>query len=730
MNKKKFQRVISLVLAVLCVFSCASVLASAEDVLLISPGPSSSQKTSSVTDATIDDVKEILNSVSYEEYFKKYSRATDNGEERVWTVDRATEEIVIDAVKDVNAEESNAAYAVGTFGGVEALYTPADGTVSWNVAIPETARYSVVIEYYPTQVNTEGETVSKSTAIERIFRINSAIPFLEARYLTLQKVYVNDYIAAAYEIGAGENAQPYLDKAAELGLVANVVTEGDSTYIKYDIPEVWTEAKNAYLCDELGVRFFTTDIDDNEIRSPIVQSPKWMTYEIHDANGYYDESFELVFEKSENTVVSLTGVNEPVAIKSIKLVPHKSYIPYAEMSKAYAQDPAGTSNVKIEGEYLASTSSQTIYPIEDARSAITSPISTKYTMLNSVGGVGGDKWQTAGQTLSWKFAVDNSGVYNIIARFSQSVLDGMYASRELAIYTNYTEEEYKAKFGDLKGYYNGVPFAEATKLRFDYSSKWQSKILSDGITDFDFYFREGVDYTVELTVTLGSMGDLVSQVEGALESINSDYLSILKLTGAEPDDYRDYGFRRVMPDVVEDLERQAILIYDISAQLQEMAGIKGSMVATLNKVAWLLERMGTDPESEIAKNLTQLKSYIGSLGTWISDAKTQPLQIDYLLVQGKGNKVPKAEANFLQAFGHEMGSFFRSFIRNYDRMGATQEYDKNDPEIVEVWLAYGRDQTQVIRNLVNNDFTPQYGTAVNLKLVAGGTLLPSILSQT
>ena len=737
MNKKKFQRVLSLVLALLCVLTSAGITAfAADDIILISPKPTGSQNTS-VTDATIDDVREILNSISYDEYFKKYSKyntvtGADGKDtvERVWLIEPAKSEIVIDAINDVNAEKSDAEYKAGTFDGVEALFTPAIGTVAWNVAIPETARYSVVLEYYPTTQDADGNPVGKSTAIERIFRIDATIPFLEARYLTLQKVYTNDYVTGSYKLGKGETAEYHLNKAKELGIVATSETVDNVTYIIYEIPEVWTEARYNYLCEEIEVRFFSTDIDKNEIRSPIVQTPRWSTYEIHDTNGYYSESFEFVFEKSENTVISLTGVSEPMAIKSIKLVPHESYASYEKVSASYASAPAGTSLVKIEGEYVGSTTSQTIYPVEDTRSAVTSPITTKNTMLNTIGGVGGDKWQTPGQALTWKFAVDNSGVYNIAARFSQSVLDGMYASRVLAIYTDYTEDEYKAKFGNLDGYYNGVPFAEATKLRFDYSSEWQSKLLSDGVTDFDFYFREGVDYTIELTVTLGSMGDLVSQIEGALESINSDYLSILKLTGAEPDDYRDYGFKRVLPDVVDDLMDQSILIYDISARLQEMAGIKGSMVATLDQVAWLLDRMGGDPENEIAKNLTQLKSYIGSLGTWISDAKTQPLQIDYLLVQGKGSKIPKAEANFFQAFAHEMGSFFQSFIRNYDRMGATEEYEDDEEGIVEVWLAYGRDQTQVIRNLVNNDFTPEYGTAVNLKLVAGGTLLPSILSKT
>ena len=77
MNKKKFQRVVSLALALLCVFSSASLLASAEDVLLIAPAPTSGKNSASITDATIDDVREILNSVSYDEYFKKYSRISD-----------------------------------------------------------------------------------------------------------------------------------------------------------------------------------------------------------------------------------------------------------------------------------------------------------------------------------------------------------------------------------------------------------------------------------------------------------------------------------------------------------------------------------------------------------------------------------------------------------------------------------------------------------------------------
>ena len=97
----------------------------------------------------------------------------------------------------------------------------------------------------------------------------------------------------------------------------------------------------------------------------------------------------------------------------------------------------------------------------------------------------------------------------------------------------------------------------------------------------------------------------------------------------------------VLPDVMIDMILQSRELYAIAEELSRVTGEKSSNVATLEKVAWLLERMGTN-EDEVAKYLDQLKSYIGSLGTWVSDAKTQPLQLDYLVVQPLGDELPKA----------------------------------------------------------------------------------------
>ena len=370
--------------------------------------------------------------------------------------------------------------------------------------------------------------------------------------------------------------------------------------------------------------------------------------------------------------------------------------------------------------------------------------------------MGGEKWQTAGQWIEFTFTTseDGAGMYDIVTRFRQKVLDGMFVCRSLELYSEGLSE-------NDAGYYNGSPFAEAQKLQYNYDSNWQTtglasdQIDADGKTkEYALYLAADTTYTLRLEVTLGTMGDIVREVEEILDIVNTDYLRIIQLTGTSPDEYSDYSFSRVMPDVLVDMVVQSRRLdndnpekygVSIAERLTNMAGQKSSNVGTLQKVAKLLHDMGTD-EDEIAKNLESLKSYIGTLGTFLSTAKTQPLEIDYMVIRGSEqygadasdyNYKVKAKANVFQAAWHEIKSFVMSFFRDYNSMGAMSVV--GDEETVEVWLATGRDQSQVIRNLINNKFSPYEnyneenlyigGSAVDLKLVAGGTLLPSILAD-
>ena len=221
------------------------------------------------------------------------------------------------------------------------------------------------------------------------------------------------------------------------------------------------------------------------------------------------------------------------------------------------------------------------------------------------------------------------------------------------------------------------------------------------------------------------MGDVVRRVAESLESINESYLEILKLTGATPDKYRDYGFSRVMPDTIENMILQNIELAEIINYMESMNDVRSQYSATLQQVANLLEKMGTD-EDEIAGNLNELKNFVGTMGTWVSNVSKQPLELDYILIQGKSVELPKAEANFFQAMVHEIKMFFGSFFTDYNSLGGDETAENADA--ITAWVVTGRDQAQIMRNLIDDKFTPGSGISVNLKLVAGGTLLPSVLA--
>ena len=707
MKKTKFHRLLAFALA-LC-FLIGGML-----TFTVSAATGASEEVDELAQ-----LREELNAMSYEEYKNQYFK-DENGVPR-------GEGFEINPTENVTYEGSMKTYVPEE--GV--LYTPSVGTVTWDISqyITAPVRYSVIIEYLPNDKvmddkPEEEDKDAKTTAIERVFKINGKIPFAEARYVTLPKIWVNDYVAAKVTAKDKTPAELYTEATTTGGFAADKAVVKDG-YLELQIPDVWTAA-NAAFVEKYVVRFMKTDLENNELRPTFNDVPEWRSYELRDTSGFYIESFEFVFAPDEDgkTTISLDAVCEPASIRSIKFVPHVSYKSYDEYmaSLTEEQKQSGKDTIVIQSEYNSAASTQTVYPIEDRSDAATSPSDTTRVVLNTIGG---EKWQTAGQWLRYSFKVNSSGMYDIAARFRQNVLDGMYVNRALYIYSGDGVAEGEA------GYYNGIPFTEAGQFRFNYSADWQSSLMNatdkqGNLSSCSFYFKEGVTYEIEIEVTIGSMGDIVRRVETALKAINNDYLSILKLTGASPDEYRDYGFSRIMPEVMIDMLLQADEFERISKELEEITGGKSSNTATLDKIVNTLRIMGGD-EDQIAKYLSQLKSYIGSLGTWLSDAKTQPLQLDYIVIQPLNSELPEATAGFFASLVHEVKSFFMSFFRNYNEMGATGEGIEGAGNI-DVWIATGRDQAQVLRNLINNDFSRIYGHNVNLQLVAGGTLLPSVLA--
>ncbi len=453
---------------------------------------------------------------------------------------------------------------------------------------------------------------------------------------------------------------------------------------------------------EFGV--FQQDTNGNDIRPTKYEAPEWCTYLAHDSTGFIVEPLTFYLEKGKHTL-SLECIREPIAISEMRFVPVVTYPTYEEALAAWQAAGITTQAIdpiKLHAENPVRTSEQVIYPIYDRASAITEPQDAALIRLNTIGA---EKWQTNGQWIRYEVDVPKEGLYNIAVRFRQEKLAGMYTSRRVRI--------------------NGeVQFKEASYLEFNYSSAWQSTNLTDGDTEFLFHFKEGKN-VIEFEVSLGSMAGILNRVSATLDNLNNAYLKILMITGAVPDQYRDYNFGRLIPEAIETLAMESKNLYSVFDELHAITGETGSNTATLKTVAQLLDRMAYD-EDEVAKNLDDLKNYLGTLGTWINDTKSQALELDYIMIQSPEAKLPKAEANFFEAAWFEIQAFVLSFFSDYTSIGSVVEGESATS--VTMWYTDGRDQANILRQMIDYEFTPESNIGVNLKLVAGGSLLPSILA--
>ena len=309
---------------------CLAFVLSGFSVTAYATDSSDAKTTGSSSDSIYDssEVIESLNTISYAQYLKDANAKEASGS------------IVVDAIADLYAEGTTAAYQIIKADGKDALLTPATGTVAWKVTAPKRALYTVTLVYYAYVE--EGEE-TKAESIERVFKINGKIPFSEARNLTIKKNWLNDYPDAKY-LGKGDKSA-ILAEGTGIGLKGQI-KDGELTF---EYPNVWTAAISNF-CEKYAIRFMKLDIYNNEIRPTAFQSPVWSEYTLTDSMGFYTEAFTFLLEEGEN-VISIDGKNADLAISEIIFSPSKKVATYAEYAKKYEGQPNGTGSIKTTRQF-------------------------------------------------------------------------------------------------------------------------------------------------------------------------------------------------------------------------------------------------------------------------------------------------------------------------------------------------------------------------------------------
>lgn len=502
-----------------------------------------------------------------------------------------------------------------------------------------------------------------------------------------------EWIVTVEEAGLYAIAMDYFPMPGKTSWIQRSLTlDGERPFteaMNIQFSRIWTNEMETIQQDREG----------NDITPTLVEAPEWVDgWLLRDVSGYYNEPYLFYFSVGEHRI-QLEAVQEPMAVGSLYLTPLAELPGAAQVLEQYRAN--GYQQVELEtplyfqAENASRRSDAVLVPTTDRSSPMTEPESLMNIRLNTIGG--GNRFSIAGQWIEWDVNVEKEGLYYLAFRVRQDSLRGVMVTRRLSI--------------------NGqVPFREADALSYTYDTKWQLCPVGDGQMALPVYLYAGQN-TVRLEATMDTNSSFIRQIEEVIQRLNEAYRKIVVITGTSPDLYRDYSLHKRIPEVFDTFEEAAAVLETVGRELKEVSGEKSSFTAQLETFSYQLRKMVDRPDT-VQKRVQELKSSLSSLGSWLVNIRSTPLEIDYLVLYSQPDTLKKSDGGFFASLGHEIKSLLVSFVKDYNSIGDSTEAT----ETIEVWINSGRDQANVLKDLIEARFARHYNVGVELKLVQGALL--------
>ena len=498
----------------------------------------------------------------------------------------------------------------------------------------------------------------------------------------------------------------------ELGYIALPGTTSDIQRKIYIDGELPYEAMSQVVINRWWQDEEIREKNHNEIRPEAVEVFSHATWFVEDYQRRNNEPLKFYLSKGSHTV-SFEVVKEPIEFTSITFKAYKepeSYVKAIDELKGKYEVYSGD-NIICQAEredggtvgIIKSSSSINIQKnYSDSR---LTPYHPYYIVYNTIGS---SSWELPGYAISWQVNAPKEGLYELTFKGRQNVKRGVTSYRRL--------------------YINGeVPYEEMRSVGFDFQSEMDNYTVADSEgTPYLFHLNEGIN-SITLENVMGPMGSIITQVEESMTVLNSTYLDVVQLTGQVPDRFIDYEIVKKLPGFAETMKEQSEKLYGIVDEIVEITGEKGENTALLEKMAleasWLYE----DPESVIME-LSQFKNNVSALGTWLVNVASMPLEVDYLVLSEEKAALPSATDTFFEGLKNGVVRFFSTFVIKNSQISDDTAV-KTNKKAVKVWLAsYGREQAQMIQNMIEEDFSPNTDIAVNLQLIPVDVVLRAALA--
>lgn len=446
------------------------------------------------------------------------------------------------------------------------------------------------------------------------------------------------------------------------------------------------------------------------------EAPRWRVVRIGDSEGLYSEPFKFYLNKGLNTI-RINYLNQPIAIASITIASPDVIPTYSELKEEYEEKnyKHATATIKFQAEDQSTIKSSPTIRLQNDGDPLCEPRSLENVKLNVIGG---SRWQSGNQWITWTFEVPEDGLYKIALRVGQWWGDGLPSYRQIAI--------------DGK-----VPFEELREYKFEYSSEWRTEVLKDQSGQpYLFYLTKGT-HELTMTVKLGPIGEVVQGLTEDMALLSDIILNITMITGENPDVNYEYDLHKRIPGLMDNLKKLSDSLWQKIEILDQISNRRLPVANAFESVKLQIDRMIDDP-TIIPLRLGDLTGAQTNIGSWLEDLKKQPLIVDYIMILPPEEEVVNKKANIFQKLYTSLRIFISSFYKDYDNVSSVIRDEDSVVKVhttIDVWVGMGREAAQLLKEIADSDFTPRTGIAIRMNILpssqlqaGSGLLLLSIVS--
>ena len=427
---------------------------------------------------------------------------------------------------------------------------------------------------------------------------------------------------------------------------------------------------------------------------------EYTSRKIFDASGCNNFPYCYLLSAGKHKITLKVKGESFVLAKIVLTAPNPMPL-YADVSREYNDTDLNSEPIVIEGEDAYAKDTRALVPKSDTSSPAVSPSDAKKQFMNYIGST---NWQDPGEQITWKFSVQEDGLYDLRMIYKQDQIVNGYTYRTLKI-----DGEY--------------PFKEAESLKFYYGTSWQTYTFADEDDNPYYIYLTKGEHTLSLTATMGDTDSFYRQLKQITTALGDLYLAIAMITGDSPDKNRDYDLFRQIPDFENRLNELYGELSDLADEMRMLSGNNNtSCVSAVNNMARILKSM--------SENLYTAQNYVTdyynnytNVSAWLYDMKAMPLSIDRIYLVPKGSDYSIKMSGFIEKTLFSVKRFLVSFSDEYS---GTSLSDKNAS--VKIWINWGRDQAMVLNSLIQETFTPKTGISVNLE-ITDATLVKGVLSN-